>query len=300
MKNKFFYIVITAASIISCGPKDEDSNLNWMTGSMGFNRIGHPGHEYLTEYAMEGAVAKMFEKGFTKQVFPTDLSVVDGFNSTNPVIRGNYLTDNPRHRQGNEPDLVSFFGVDAPTDWHQDPRTQSAHFLRAVTNPSRGIAEPKSKACQAGKERIITATLEARRNWASNRDLALVYIGHATHIIQDSFSPAHVRRGGDSLRKITDICTYGTKVGDGCYHDTISFDGDPTIADDYVWGCSRKEYLCLKQEAKTAVNVTEAYLVVVGTAMEKSETDTGIRRNLDVFFGDSSQNGMGYFECSGL
>ncbi len=158
-----------------------------------------------------------------------------GRNSTNPIVRGNYATDNPIHpdepRAHWEASLSEFFGV--PVDnWHTDPRTQAPHALRKTLgegeHPGLGLVEPAKDSCYATRDTIFKLTSEAARIWRNLlsaeidphalenrpefltelRRKALFFMGSATHVIQDSFSPAHTFRDDSGNNDLMDVCFY--------------------------------------------------------------------------------------------
>lgn len=169
-----------------------------------------------------------------------------GALAKNPIIKGVYCSDFPENKQclfslsefwfKNEPDI----------DWHTGNTTQTLHFLRDYKE-SGGLVSPY-QACVDSRKRISIASITAAIEWQKgNIDNALFLIGHAAHIIQDSFSHAHVKR--DNIVngfKIKDICYYGDdkkqelsfikKEFMACYHPSLeSTDFDEAIIGDSIW-----------------------------------------------------------------
>lgn len=95
-----------------------------------------------------------------------------------------------------------------------------------------------------------------RQIWKCEHDLAEFWIGVALHTIQDSFSPAHVKRdAANDFKNITNICTYGDQ-GPGildiptCHHATIDLE-------DVVFQTPGGP---LRPEAEAAVLASQDYL----------------------------------------
>lgn len=222
-----------------------------------------------------------------------------GAMSPNLIIRGNYCTDAP-HEPNALFSLTEFWFRKSASeiDWHNDPKTQVFHFLRNFKK--NGTLVSARRACEEARETISRATFSAVREWqAGNADVALFLIGHATHIIQDSFSPAHTRRDlTDANAPIRDVCYYGDgnrrRLGpklknSACYHDVVDL-GDgiwirsnqqeelarALYADEEVQQCwlhrqymitERSKRSCMKAEARLARDATVKYLYLVATEL---------------------------------
>ena len=155
-----------------------------------------------------------------------------GSEATNPLIQGNYATDFPFTRKDyvvNIPKYWKFNDVQDDMDWQNHAKTQKFHFLRDhLSKPdSRGsMLVGQRKSCIATREAIIKVTKEASllmrtktnaRGTAllpaerqANVKKALFFIGHATHMLQDSFSEAHgKRKTRRSNHDLSEMCYFG-------------------------------------------------------------------------------------------
>jgi len=171
---------------------------------------------------------------------------VIGALAVNPIIKGVYCSDFPETRQCVF-SLSEFWFRDQPgVDWHTGNNTQSLHFLRNYRERG-GLVSPR-RACYQARERIITASITAAREWQSGKiENALFLLGHAAHIIQDSFSHAHVRRDNVMTGfKIKDVCYYGddkkqellvyNKDSMACFHPSMtSTNFEEAIYGDSIW-----------------------------------------------------------------
>jgi len=168
-----------------------------------------------------------------------------GALAKNPVIKGVYCSDFPDNAECPF-SLAEFWFSTKSVDWHNGKNTQSLHFLRNYDDQN-GLVSAK-KACYEARERITIATLTAVKEWQAGKiNQALFLIGHAAHIIQDSFSHAHVKRD-NLLNKfnIKDICYYGDeKKSDlyvlgkehmACFHPTLqSSSFEEAVLGDSIW-----------------------------------------------------------------
>lgn len=219
-----------------------------------------------------------------------------GSLTPNKIIAGNFCTDAPSN--GNSVfSLIDFWELPQAVDWHNDPATQVFHFLRPHSSADDSILSART-ACLGARERIEQITMTAAREWSEGRkDIALFLLGHATHVIQDSFSPAHAQRSGaGSGYALTDVCYYGKDLharlasrgteASACYHAIVDIEADGIWirTDDqlgkaaanwpdepvgraltnyqYTDGMKRKH---LKHEARLARDATVKYLFLVAT-----------------------------------
>lgn len=155
-----------------------------------------------------------------------------GSEATNPLIQGNYATDFPFTRKDyvvNIPKYWGFNDVKDNMDWQNHARTQKFHFLRdhlPKEDKNGSILVSQRKSCIATREAIIRVTKEASllmRKFSNNKGMAitpkereanvrkaLFYIGHATHMLQDSFSEAHGVRGTRKENfNVKEMCYFG-------------------------------------------------------------------------------------------
>ncbi len=262
----------------------EDSHLSWFTGA-GPTR----GHEDLTRMGVDRANAVLAgEIGL--RPFPGIAKGVAGVDSENPLVKGNYESDFPSQR------MFDFYQLPSDVDWHHHDSIQHVHSLRDRVD---GNYVGSREACERVRAAISAASHEAAEKFALGlNDEGLYWLGHATHILQDSFSPAHTERNGEGLRSISSFCTYGQEVAGICYHHT-------TDLRDRVWrdtlACSldanNRGYSCLVPEAQRAVEASGGYLRAVGEAIFRGgDLDEGLER----FYTDRSAADLGYFSCEEL
>ncbi|MBF0297743.1 MAG: hypothetical protein HQK51_03435 [Oligoflexia bacterium] len=251
-----------------------DNSNKWHTGAL-MTR----GHEDLLHYAVKEA-----NRILNNNFYPSVKLGVPAVDTSNQLVRGSYETDFP----GNK--IKSHYGN--VHDWHNEDHLQSLHFLRKYS-----IGSNLYQSCLDGTNLILEITNLAWENY-KNGDMNSFnfWLGHACHIIQDSFSPAHARREGPDNKYIVDICSYGKKVPGACFHEKVEVD------DDRVWrnslNCSmnpfNRPFNCLKPLAQSSVNATTSYLVAVARAL-MADKDPAIM--VKMFF---SFMGGGYFSCERL
>src|SRR5437660_4564829 len=138
--------------------------------------LGAPaGHEQITRAALGPGSSVTFSvsgKPVTVRLSPGDVA---------EIIRGNTDTDIKYFRRGAIiPGVVSTFR----------PADQRQHALRATYGQSQAAALKDIINELQTQHRLIVAERLPRRR--------LYRIGHATHLVQDSFSPAHTLRRGPS------------------------------------------------------------------------------------------------------
>jgi hypothetical protein len=272
------WFVALASLSVACGtPEDQRvSQQKWMTGA-GPAR----GHEDLTRLAVERANnALEAQLGF--RPYPAIAQGVAGIDSGNSMIKGNFESDFPSNRMQEFHDMPT----DDSIDWHNDGRIQHIHSLRNIIG---GQALSKQDSCKAIRANIINASRRAVDSYSAGAiEDGRYWLGHATHVIQDSFSNAHTTRSkDDGGRTISDICVYGASFDGICQHS--SFDSHDYVWRD-KWSCrfnpNERDIDCLKNEAQNAVHATAAYLVNAG------ET---------IFTGKPLDESLqGYFACEGL
>ncbi len=175
-----------------------------------------------------------------------------GALAKNPIIKGVYCSDFPDNEECPF-SLAQFWFSTKDVDWHTGKRSQSLHFLRNYDDKNGLVS--KRQACFDARERITVATLTAALEWEKgNVSQALFLIGHASHIIQDSFSHAHVKREFMPGKfNIKDVCYYGDeKRSDllvlgkdhiACFHPTIqSSSFEEAVLGDSIWIRSEAQF----------------------------------------------------------
>lgn len=176
------------------------------------------GHEEITRQAIILAkevasknnisVPKVIASKVFNNLKPEQFGLV-GSEATNPLIQGNYATDFPFTKKFivNLPEFWKFKGMTDNMQWQDHPKTQKFHFLRnhlQAPDETGSILVGQRQSCEATRNAITLATKQAslyfRKEATSpeekdeNVRKSLFFLGHATHMIQDSFSEAHGRR----------------------------------------------------------------------------------------------------------
>jgi hypothetical protein len=282
----FFSILILSSS---CHPLKSHLKIkegSWTSGPF----LG--GHETITRFAIRFGNSLLKERYGLQNYYPE----VSEPGRGHPLIEGNIKTDFPNEA------LFDFYKMEKKEfgAWHQSSLLQYIHSMRNFSH--RG---PQSflESCQKIKDNILNVTLWSLSFFQKGeREEGLFWLGHAIHILQDSFSKAHTLRGGPFFKKILDICTYGEKFNSICFHKKYKdiFDGDR------IWkkelNCHlnpfERTFFCLKDEAQAAVSATAGYLFTVGLLIEEKvfspfEVKKEIRDFLEVDEGEF----RGYFDC---
>ena len=260
----------------------------------------YSGHEEISRQALNKTLARFADMGVDTFSKLPDLTVdldpapkgLFGQTSKNMLIHGNFATDFPKY--STVMDLGAFWKIPNMSNF-EHPDTQVFHFLRNYLSNSMNLASAYDT-CMGAREKIKFITNQAIDFWdAGETRKALFLIGHATHTIQDSFSPAHTARDMDPAGNfdVKEICYFGTsirnKVQDPklklCYHAApdskdaiwnisqgqamqtkIAWPEEPTIqcnkSEGYPDTDDRKQ-ACLKHEARLARLATEKYLYIV-------------------------------------
>jgi hypothetical protein len=249
------------------------------------------GHEDLTRFGIDAANAKLASVAGTPEFFPT---VADGEacpSTTNPLLKGNCLTDFPDEEMAENYDSTA-------DDMAYEPLLQDLHFLRNYEGADGAVGA--REACEGALERIQVATALGVSFWLQGDEVrAMRWFGHATHNVQDSFAPAHTQRSGSHLRVLDDVCVYRRTIPGVCTHPLIST-GDRIWKDS--WSCwmnpFARPFRCLKPEAQEASTATAGYLRVVGTYLAQG-AQGDLHANLQSWFETvTSEGDSGYFRCS--
>ncbi|MBM4251692.1 MAG: hypothetical protein FJ146_06955 [Deltaproteobacteria bacterium] len=243
-----------------CGATNDSqySDLLWHTGA-GTLR----GHEDITRFAVE--IANQRLSGRQDIGYEPVPYGVHGPISFHPLIKGNFESDFP------PPEMRQVYGATPATDWHHDGRLQHLHALR---NYRDGSTTTNGETCQAVKFALEQALKRATAHLQSGDRYHYHYwIGHALHILQDSYSPAHVTRVGPEGHSILAFCTYGVKLKDICYHHEVD-------ARDRVWrgdslrctfDSDRRDWDCLVPEAQHAAIASAELLAALSQRQVSGE-----------------------------
>ena len=283
---------LLSALMLGCAaPADEggvSSTRRAFSGGPGALR----GHEDLTRLAVDLANGAIEGEFGIAGLYPAIESGDDCWSTAAPMLVGNCATDSP------DEVMSAFYGVSG-ADWQTAPGLQNLHFLRNYVGDS-GV-ETAWEACMGARDFAARATGIAVEAWNDGRlDDALYWLGHATHILQDSFATPHAVREGTLLRHLLDVCSYRREVAGVCYHSMVELSGDRVWLDS--WDCEMDPFLrswdCLKPEAQSAVLATAGYLIAVGRVLVGSDDLDGAIA--DVFAGRLRDDYTGYFGCSTL
>ena len=260
MKTKFLLIFAFAAL---GAPSARAFTVSLNTRTLGFVAGRTSGHEEITRQAMNRLEQSLLSVGIDAVAFAPELLGernphpfgTKGFDVNNKIIQGNYATDFPDA-------LAGAFNI---ADWHgeglagwiSNPNTQVLHFLQ--NHRPDGTLVSQLETCNAAREKIVKSTVEGVRRWHSgDRQIALFLFGHATHTIQDSFSPAHtIRADRNNNNNILKVCHYDLKKqhADSCYHLPV----DPR---DGIWIRTPSQLIQAKRESPTEVAAILPYVPV--------------------------------------
>lgn len=314
-----FPLALPLVSFTSSCTAPSDSQVQFYLGT------GHQhgvGHEAITHYALELASALALSDA-KKEFFKPDTSIRMAFlnggrtlnSPLNPFVQGNAATDwiMPAGQSSPVlfPELFLYYKENVAehrewkvgNDWWADEALFHLHFLR---NDNAAPNVPSlAKTCELAQGHLaLSAHKAARYLRTGEHELAKLWLGTASHTIQDSYSADHSRRGesarrvsaegfvltGDSNVKnagpvsikaanlamgsfgtVTDICTYDKDAADVCSHVRH---GDDSHGDD-VWAVRGNFSLRnLKPRALASVFATyEFYSTVYEQAFSGGNVD---------------------------
>lgn len=289
MQNLIPTTMLVSALALSACTDEVTSGPKFQTGA-GAKR----GHEDITRYGVKRANAQLEAVVGISEFYPVPAKGAAGIDTSNQLIRGNFETDFPEKRFFDFYEAVNHFPLVRWLDWHKSPRLQHLHGLR---NSEGGIFQDQFATCRQTTDAIVTAVRQAlpllRQDPSSGTGQH--WLGHATHMVQDTFSKAHTIRDG---RILVDHCTYEVKDSAICFHN----DGDTR---DDVWRqdggtCefdpTNRNWACLVPEAQAAAQATAGLLTVAGQlALNKDlDIDSTLRR---WFHGDPQMYESGYLDC---
>jgi hypothetical protein len=278
-------LCLSACSLVAgCGTDDVGTQEQDWTGGLGPLR----GHEEILRYGIELANARIATKLGLQNFYPVMPAGESCTTASNPLTQGNCATDFPTDQ------LLSYYGLSK--DAYKAMR--DPHFIRNEISTTAVVSA--QEACVASTAVIATASADGvalwRDGWTTE---GLFLLGHATHTLQDSFSPAHATRSGSGLKILTDVCTYGIEIPGVCYHDMVS-------VDDRVWGSSlgcqwnpyNRTFRCLIPEAQQAAYATAGYLVAVAETLVNTALDPVVAA--ERFFVNSRIWNGAFLDCSYL
>lgn len=264
---------------MGCGATSDSqrSDLLWHTGA-GTLR----GHEDITRFAVE--IANQRLGGRPDIIYEPVPYGVHGPITFHPLVKGNFESDFPTS------EMRQIYGATPQTDWHHDGRLQHVHALR---NYSNGSINSNGETCQAIKFALEQTLRRATSHLQSGDRYHYHYwIGHALHILQDSYSPAHVMREGPESQTILNFCTYGMQANGICYHHEVDARDRVWRADSFrcTFDSDRRDWDCLVPEAQHAAVASAELLAALSQRQVSGEPlETVISRVWDR-----------YLNCAGL
>ncbi len=263
------------------------SHPDWFTG-YGPTR----GHEDLVRFSVASANAWIQSQHGQVDFYSPIPSGENGLRSSIPMIQGVTRSDIP------DAEMLRRYNVSA-ADWHTTPDLQGLHFLRNYDEKDGTVSF--EDACQDSRQRLVDATLEAWQAMTDgNSARGMYYLGHALHMIQDSFSPAHTQREGNDLKSLTDICAYDRPQSEACVHQEL----DPR---DRVWKATiacqinpdLRTWDCLNRAAQQSVYASTGFLVMFADAwLSRTQQSNTIGSHLfDYLETPRWERLSGYFHC---
>jgi MYXO-CTERM domain-containing protein len=251
------------------------------------------GHEDITRFGVEMANAAIDGDAGPKKFYPEVTSGDACAITTNELLAGNCATDWPTD------EMTTYYGVSANT-FGDDPGLQDLHGLRNFDDASDPVSG--RYACHLVRARILNSTQRGLQFWQdADKAAAMRWIGHATHTVQDSFTPCHTTRSGTRFETLDDICTYAATFPGICTH----YKPDTR---DAVWRLTPLEctftttrsWDCLVDQAQAASKATAGYLVTVARLIDTSNF-SGAQAAIETWFeGDPTVEESGYFRCDAL
>lgn len=300
-QKKLIALMMASFGLGACSKEGMDSSKpHFSTGVLIYR-----GHEDLTAIAIKNANQIIKEQHGIETFFPAAAMEEGAIFSENPVIIGNFRTDFPTSefakRYGVDLEVPDSFdsieafyqAAESFQAWHHAPEIQHLHALRDFRQD--GSVASASETCHQVQNTITTVTIEAVNTFKSNRQdtNALLLTGHATHMIQDSFSAAHTKRTGEAGINLEDHCSYGPEVPGVCHHEEN--DSRDQIYKS-PWCSVVASDDCLIPEAQNAIRATTSYLVWLANAVTRQSTP------VDSFSawlnGDEEIKDSGYFRCN--
>lgn len=284
-----------------------------------YSNSTYSGHEEITRQALNNLSKKIKDTGARNNIFNlADLNYdllpepfgLFGYKSQNMIIHGNFASDFPD--QTSVMSLAKFWQIPNIAVF-ENPDAQVIHFLRNY----KGIATVDSakNTCLTARKNIKRVTTEALSFWQNgDKTRALFLIGHATHMIQDSFSPAHTIRADESHNSdVMNICYFGSGMYDAMRAGKVSeavlcFHQKPDVRDS-IWNTDPQKYRdalknwakenamkcnksenypqtekektsCMSNDARLARNATEKFLFLV---FNQIDSEALVKQSIDAF-----------------
>ena len=180
--------------------------------------------------------------------------------------------------------MFDFYQVDPQVDWHHDGRLQFIHGLR---NFAQDQVLTNHQTCLSVRSAIARAGHHALAQYRVGDEAAgLYWSGHGLHILQDSYSPAHVVRDGAYGERVQEFCTYSVQLPGICFHTKLD-------ARDRIWRGDRldcalnpgaRSWDCLTESAQNAADASFEFLAAIQRSrMEGGSTDQALEAGLSRF-----------------
>lgn len=284
------FTCLLAACTVAVEPEHDTGSARepWLSGA-GPTR----GHEDLTRFGVEMANDEIAADGGPSKFFPLVTEGEACATTAHDLLKGNCVTDWP------DDEMTTYYGVSA-SEFGDAPELQDLHALRNFDGSKSPVSGRYG--CHLIRARIQNATQRGLMFWQSaDKAAAMRWIGHATHTVQDSFTPCHTTRSGAHFKTMVDICTYGVTFPGICTHHKPD-------TRDTVWRTSPLECLigatrswdCLVDEAQEASRATGGYLTVVARILNTGNYN-GAQAAIETWFeGDPTVEHSGYFLCDAL
>jgi MYXO-CTERM domain-containing protein len=285
-------MLLLAASLPGCGEMPQGEPLAaapqpW-SGGAGPTR----GHEDITRFGVQLA-NNLIKAELGGPAFYASIPEGEACLTTaDELLRGNCRTDMP------DAEFTSYYGVSA-LEFGDHPELQDLHALRNFTPENKPISG--WYACRRARARITNAIqMAVAFEQLDDQAAALRWIGHASHTVQDSFTPCHTVRQGSRFETLTDICTYAVQFPGICLH------SKPDLKDRIWLGtleCNltlSRPWECLVPEAQAAANATAGLLLTVARILHNQAWSTTADALEAWFEGEPSNPESGYLRCDGL
>jgi hypothetical protein len=271
---------------IACGsPRDDSSRVAFLQGVV-------RGHEDLTRWSVSFANTTLQSQGVAYRF--GDVALGDrGNSSNNPIVIGNYATDFPENVTAVS--LRTYYGFTGGVPMAVAPQFQTLHFLRDFEG---SVVDSAKTTCLKSRQRIVGATYTALQTAPSQQFVSQFFLGHALHILQDSFAEPHTVRSPD-FRTLLNVCTYEFTALGACRHPRLA------LKEDSVWigpMCDRAQWNCLKPAAQYAAIAGAGYLKVVGELLAQPVPMDlpAVSAALQPVFDDPNGWNTGYLNCDSL
>lgn len=272
----------------SCAVESTDSEPAENEPIAAIQQAWHPEeHQWLTQNA-----ARLADLNNPPPPLPLPWTASTSDYDATPLTQGNRHTDAAAGTA-----LEAYFHASDPTaDLFFGGTYQHLHFnVDYATAAGMGWIGTQRKACLDARGSIIEATYKAReRMLAQNTQEALYFLGHALHIIQDSFAPAHTSREALSYHKLLDVNVWNLTYVPPSLTAHESVDGG-----DEGWPAgATHDAANFKPQGGAALQASKGYLLRASKLL--SNPNLSIDLTLNAFFDTATDGTDGFFGCGNL